>query len=215
MYKGGNYIWHNGQIVDWDDAKVHVLSHALHYGSSVFEGIRLYKTPNGPKIFRLQDHITRLYNSAKIYRMEIPYSQDDLTKACKDIITQNELNNGAYIRPIAFRGYGEIGLAPKDISTIELSTFDYLFSFCLKFFVILVLTWILSRVMPLLDKPRKRILFIFFLGATFALYNEVDLFWSEIDYLWSSVVIFAESLNWLITAYILSKFIKPRHLGAL
>ncbi len=121
MYEGGNYIWHNGQIVDWDDAKVHVLSHALHYGSSVFEGIRLYKTPNGPKIFRLQDHIARLYNSAKIYRMEIPYSQDDLTKACKDIITQNELNNGAYIRPIAFRGYGEIGLAPKDDHPVDVS----------------------------------------------------------------------------------------------
>ena len=121
MYKGGNYIWHNGQIVDWDDAKVHVLSHALHYGSSVFEGIRLYKTPNGPKIFRLQDHIARLYNSAKIYRMKIPYSQDDLTKACKDIITQNALNNGAYIRPIAFRGYGEIGLAPKDDHPVDVS----------------------------------------------------------------------------------------------
>ena len=121
MYKGGNYIWHNGQIVDWEDAKVHVLSHALHYGSSVFEGIRLYKTPNGPKIFRLHDHITRLYNSAKIYRMEIPYSQDDLTKACKVIITQNELNNGAYIRPIAFRGYGEIGLAPKNDHPVDVS----------------------------------------------------------------------------------------------
>ena len=121
MYKGGNYIWHNGQIVDWEDAKVHVLSHALHYGSSVFEGIRLYKTPNGPKIFRLQDHIARLYNSAKIYRMEIPYSHDDITKACKDIITQNELNNGAYIRPIAFRGYGEIGLAPKDDHPVDVS----------------------------------------------------------------------------------------------
>ena len=108
-----------------------------------------------------------------------------------------------------------IGLAPKDISTIELSTFDYVFSFCLKFFVILLLTWILNRVMPLLDKPRKRVLFIFFLGATFALYNEVDLFWSEVDYVWSSLVIFAESINWLITAYILSKFIKPSHLGAL
>ena len=121
MYKGGNYIWHNGKIVDWEDAKVHVLSHALHYGSSVFEGIRLYKTPNGPKIFRLQDHIARLYNSAKIYRMEIPYSHDDITKACKDIITQNELNNGAYIRPIAFRGYGEIGLAPKDDHPVDVS----------------------------------------------------------------------------------------------
>jgi len=121
MYKGGNYIWHNGQIVDWRDAKVHVLSHALHYGSSVFEGIRLYKTPNGPKIFRLHDHITRLYNSAKIYRMEIPYSQDDLKKACKEIITQNKLNNGAYIRPIAFRGYGEIGLAPKEDHPVDVS----------------------------------------------------------------------------------------------
>ena len=108
-----------------------------------------------------------------------------------------------------------ISLAPNDISSIELSNFDYIFTFSLKFFVILVLTWILNRVMPLLDKPRKRVLFIFFLGTIFALYDEADLFWSEIDYLWSAIVIFGESLNWLITAYILSKFIKPRHLGAL
>ena len=104
---------------------------------------------------------------------------------------------------------------PNELSNIDLSAFDYLLSFCLKFFVILVLTWILSRVMPLLDKPRKRILFIFFLGSIFSLYNEVDLFWSDIDYLWSALVIVAESTNWLITAYVLSKFIKPRHLGAL
>ena len=108
-----------------------------------------------------------------------------------------------------------IGLAPNNITSLELSTFDYIFSFFLKFFVILVLTWILHKVMPLLDKPRKRVLFIFFLGSIFALYNEVDLFWSDVDYLWSTLVIIAESINWLITAYILSRFIKPRHLGAL
>ena len=108
-----------------------------------------------------------------------------------------------------------ISLAPNDLSTLDLTIFDYIFSFTLKLFVILVLTWILHRVMPLLDKPRKRVLFIFFLGSIFALYNEVDLFWSEVDYLWSSVVIAAESCNWLITAYILSRFIRPRHLGAL
>ena len=108
-----------------------------------------------------------------------------------------------------------IALAPNTITSIELSTFDYIFSFFLKFFVILVLTWILYKVMPLLDKPRKRVLFIFFLGSIFALYNEVDLFWSDVDYLWSTLVIIAESINWLITAYILSRFIKPKHLGAL
>ena len=88
-------------------------------------------------------------------------------------------------------------------------------SFCLKFFVILLLTWILNRVMPLLDKPRKRVLFVFFLGTIFALYNEVDLFWSDVNYAWSIFVICAESFNWLLTAYILSKFIRPKHLGAL
>ena len=108
-----------------------------------------------------------------------------------------------------------IGTAPTNITSLELSTFDYIFSFFLKFFVILVLTWILYKVMPLLDKPRKRVLFIFFLGSIFALYNEVDLFWSDVDYLWSTLVIIAESINWFITAYILSRFIKPRHLGAL
>ena len=78
-----------------------------------------------------------------------------------------------------------IGLAPQDLSSMNLSSFDYIFSFCLKFFVILLLTWILHKVMPLLDKPRKRVLFIFFLGSIFALYNEVDLFWSELNYAWS------------------------------
>jgi len=108
-----------------------------------------------------------------------------------------------------------ISLAPNEVPALNLTSFDYIFSFTLKFFVILVITWILNKVMPLLDKPRKRVLFIFFLGSIFALYNEVDLFWSDVDYLWSTLVIVAESFNWLITAYILSKFIKPRHLGAL
>ena len=82
-----------------------------------------------------------------------------------------------------------ISLAPKGVALVDLTTFDYILGFSLKFFVIVVLTWILSRVMPLLDKPRKRVLFIFFLGAIFALYNEVDLFWSEVNYLWSVIVI--------------------------
>ena len=107
-----------------------------------------------------------------------------------------------------------INLVPSYITDFDLKTLDYVFSFCIKLLVIVVLTWILYKVMPLLDKPRKRILFIFFLGSIFAIYNEVDLFWTEINYLWSSTVIFAESINWFITAFILSKFIKPNHLGA-
>ena len=107
-----------------------------------------------------------------------------------------------------------INLVPSYITDFDLKTFDYVFSFCIKLLVIVVLTWILYKVMPLLDKPRKRILFIFFLGSIFAIYNEVDLFWTEINYLWSATVIFAESINWFITAFILSKFIKPKHLGA-
>ena len=113
MFEGGKLIWFNGKLVPWDEAKVHVLSHALHYGSSVFEGIRVYKTPDGVKVFRLTDHMQRLYDSAKIYRMPIPYEQDELIEVCKEVIIANKLLNGAYIRPIALRGYGEIGLAPK------------------------------------------------------------------------------------------------------
>jgi len=108
-----NWIWHNGKLVPWDQAQVHVLTHALHYGSSVFEGLRVYATPNGSRIFRLQEHTRRLIDSAKIYRISIPYSPDEISAACREVVTANELTNGAYIRPIAFRGYGEIGLAPK------------------------------------------------------------------------------------------------------
>jgi branched-chain amino acid aminotransferase len=107
------HIWYNGKLVPWEKATVHVLAHALHYGSTVFEGVRSYATPKGPIIFRLKDHTRRLFDSAKIYRIDIPYSQDDINAACRQIITSNELNNGAYMRPFAFRGYGEIGVAPK------------------------------------------------------------------------------------------------------
>lgn len=113
MFDGGKFIWFNGEMVPWDQAQVHVLTHALHYGSSVFEGIRVYKTPAGPKVFRLTDHMQRLYDSAKIYRMPIPYTRDALSDVCKQLIITNDLMDGAYIRPIAMRGYGEIGLAPR------------------------------------------------------------------------------------------------------
>jgi branched-chain amino acid aminotransferase len=108
-----DWIWHNGQLVPWDQAQVHVLTHALHYGSSVFEGIRVYTTPTGSQIFRLQAHTRRLMDSAKIYRIPVPYSTDQIDAACREVVTANKLTNGAYIRPIAFRGYGDIGLAPK------------------------------------------------------------------------------------------------------
>jgi branched-chain amino acid aminotransferase len=105
------YIWHEGKLVPWEQATVHVLSHALHYGSSVFEGIRVYSTPNGAVGFRLTDHITRLYHSAKIYRMKIPFTSETLVGACRDVVRENDLLKGAYIRPIAYRGYGEMGVA--------------------------------------------------------------------------------------------------------
>jgi branched-chain amino acid aminotransferase len=107
------HIWYNGKLVPWETATVHVLAHALHYGSTVFEGVRSYGTAKGPIIFRLQDHTRRLFDSAKIYRIDIPYSPDEINAACKEVIVSNELNQGAYMRPFAFRGYGEIGVAPK------------------------------------------------------------------------------------------------------
>lgn len=107
-----DWIWQNGELIGWDDAQVHVLTHALHYGSSVFEGIRVYRTPEGLKVFRLAAHTTRMFESAKIHRIPMPYSADQINAACSQVVMRNNLNNGAYIRPIAFRGYGEIGLAP-------------------------------------------------------------------------------------------------------
>jgi branched-chain amino acid aminotransferase len=104
-------IWFNGELVPWERATVHVMTHALHYGSSVFEGIRSYDTPRGPAIFRLQPHLRRLADSARIYRMEIPYSQEDLTAACHAVVRENGLT-AAYLRPLVWRGYGEIGVMP-------------------------------------------------------------------------------------------------------
>jgi len=120
-FEGGKLIWLNGRMVQWDQATIHVMAHALHYGSSVFEGIRVYKTPDGPKIFRLTEHMQRLYDSAKIYRMPIPYELNELIAVCKEVIIANELMNGAYIRPIALRGYGEVGLAPKPDHPVDVA----------------------------------------------------------------------------------------------
>jgi branched-chain amino acid aminotransferase len=113
------WIWQNGELIAWDDAQVHVLTHALHYGSSVFEGIRVYPTPDGLKMFRLTAHTKRMFESAKIHRIEIPFTEADINTACSTIIARNKLTNGAYIRPIAFRGYGEIGLAPATNSPVD------------------------------------------------------------------------------------------------
>jgi branched-chain amino acid aminotransferase len=113
------FIWHNGKLVPWEKATVHVLSHALHYASTVFEGERAYATPQGVAIFRLRDHTRRLFDSAKIYRIDIPYTPDEINAACKEVIVANGLNRGAYLRPFAFRGYGEIGVAPKVMPPVE------------------------------------------------------------------------------------------------
>ena len=104
-------IWHNGRMIAWEDANIHVMSHAVHYGSSVFEGLRCYARPNGPGIFRLSEHMQRLLDSAKIYRMPIRYSLEDLCSAVVDVVEANGVAP-CYVRPIAFRGYGEIGVNP-------------------------------------------------------------------------------------------------------
>ena len=105
-------IWMNGELVDWADAKVHVLSHALHYGSGVFEGIRAYETDRGTGVFRLGEHLRRLERSAQVYYMELPYSTEELKAACWDLIGANELPS-CYIRPIAFYGSEKMGVSPK------------------------------------------------------------------------------------------------------
>src|SRR5688572_3016517 len=104
-------IWMNGELVPWNEAKVHVLTHSLHYGLGVFEGIRAYETATGPAVFRLTPHIKRLFNSAKIYMLDIPFSVDEVIQATKDTVRENGLNS-CYIRPIVFLGYGEMGLNP-------------------------------------------------------------------------------------------------------
>ncbi len=105
------FIWMDGQLVAWDKAKIHVLTHTLHYGFGVFEGIRCYKTERGPAVLRLTDHMRRLHNSASLVGMTLPYSVEELVQATKDLIRANELEE-CYIRPIAFYGYGVMGLNP-------------------------------------------------------------------------------------------------------
>ncbi len=104
-------IWMNGKLVDWDDAKIHVMSHVIHYGSSWFEGIRCYDTARGSAIFRLDEHLKRLVNSVKIYHAEIPYSNEQLKQGIMETIRANKMR-ACYIRPVVYRGYGEVGVNP-------------------------------------------------------------------------------------------------------
>src|SRR5215469_8941749 len=104
-------IWHNGKLINWDDATIHVMSHVVHYGSSVFEGIRCYELPSGPAIFRAVEHMQRLVDSAKVYRMELAFTRDELVRGMVETIA----HNGAwpcYIRPVVIRGYGDAGVNP-------------------------------------------------------------------------------------------------------
>ncbi len=108
-----DWIWRNGDFVAWRDANVHVLAHSMQFGSSAFEGIRCYDTPRGPAIFRLEDHLQRLLNSCKIYRMEVPYGVDELVAACCELVERNTLK-ACYLRPMVIRGFGAAGMVPFD-----------------------------------------------------------------------------------------------------
>jgi branched-chain amino acid aminotransferase len=122
------WIWQNGAIKPWAEATTHVMSHALHYGSSVFEGIRSYETPSGPAIFRLSDHNRRLFASARIYEMAIPYTLEQINAACREVLTRNGLASG-YLRPLAYRGLGGFGLSaetPIDVSVAAWTMGPYL-----------------------------------------------------------------------------------------
>ena len=123
-----SHIWHNGAIKPWADATVHVMAHGLHYGSSVFEGIRSYRTADGQAIFRLGDHLRRLYASAKIYDMPVPFDVDTLARGCRDVIAANDLQK-SYLRPIAYRGLGGFGLSadtPVDVAIAAWAMGPYL-----------------------------------------------------------------------------------------
>ena len=109
-------IWMNGEYVDWEDAQVHVLSHAMHYGTGVFEGVRAYDTEQGTAIFRWEEHLERLYNSAKPYDMDIEYDPEELTEATLEVLRRNDLDS-AYIRPLVYYGYNSLGVSPGDCPT--------------------------------------------------------------------------------------------------
>lgn len=115
-----DYIWMDGALKPWREATVHVLSHALHYGTSFFEGVRVYETPSGPAAFRLEDHLARLFDSATIYGCDIPFSIDALNAACEQVVTANKLAN-AYLRPIVFYGYGDIAVAPTEDVPVQVA----------------------------------------------------------------------------------------------
>ena len=108
-------IWYNNEMVDWRDAKTHVLTHTLHYGMGVFEGVRAYDTPKGPAIFRLQDHTNRLFNSAKIVGMDLPFTKEQINQAHIDVVKANGLKS-CYFRPMAFYGSHKLGIAPKPMT---------------------------------------------------------------------------------------------------
>ena len=114
MYEGVDSIWMDGEFVDFDDAEIHVLTHGLHYGTGVFEGVRCYETVDGPAVFRWEEHLERLYNSAKPYDIEIPFDPEELTDATVELIDREDLQS-CYIRPIAFYGYGPLGLNPANL----------------------------------------------------------------------------------------------------
>ena len=105
-------IWMDGELVDWADATVHVLTHTMHYGSGVFEGIRAYPTPRGVAVFRLRDHIERLFTSAKVFLIDIPFTVDEIIEATRSLVRVNRLDDGCYLRPLVYLGYGEMGLNP-------------------------------------------------------------------------------------------------------
>ena len=109
--KATEKIWHNGKFIGWDEAKIHVLSHVVSYGSGIFEGIRCYKTKQGPAIFRLREHMQRLINSCRIYRIELPYSVDELSSVALELVRANKME-ACYVKPIVLRGYGEVGVNP-------------------------------------------------------------------------------------------------------
>jgi len=149
-------IWLNGDLVDWDQAKIHVLTHGLHYGTGVFEGIRCYETSEGTIIFRMQEHVKRLFDSAKIYMMEMPYGFDDICDAIILTVKSNSLPN-CYVRPIAYYGYGKMGVTPFNKVDVAIAVWkwdEYLKSDSKEGIRCMVSSWrrIDSRTMPLQAK---------------------------------------------------------------
>lgn len=149
-------IWLNGELVEWDQAKIHVLTHGLHYGTGVFEGIRCYETNEGTVIFRMQEHVKRLFNSAKIYMMEMPYGFDDICDAIISTVKINSLPN-CYVRPIAYYGYGKMGVTPLNRVDVAIAVWkwdEYLKSDSKEGLRCMVSSWrrIDPRTMPLQAK---------------------------------------------------------------